>query len=57
MLEEMDMLKICVQSGNWYRENDPEGSLKFILPEDVKEAGLKLVSAIGRSFRKKIGNC
>lgn len=24
------MLKICVQSGNWYKENAPEDSLKFI---------------------------
>ena len=24
------MLTICVQSGNWYKESDPEASLKFI---------------------------
>lgn len=47
VLEETDVLKICVQSGNWYKEID-------LLPEDVKEDGLKLVSTIGRSFRKKI---
>ena len=28
-----------------------------LLPEDVKAEGLKLVSAIGRSFRNKIVNC
>ena len=24
------MLEICVQSGLWYQENDPEGSIRFI---------------------------
>lgn len=24
------MLEICVQSGNWYQENDPEGSFRYI---------------------------